>query len=239
MCDLWRNTLQETVPAGAIPEQIRRGPTERPPACRIKLYNAGSFFDPKAILPADIREHRRARSTRSSASSWSVIPRSSGTAVFAFRELLDGRLEVAMGLETIHPDVLPRLNKRMTLERFPPGGRRPRRLRNRRCASFVLVGLPFVTPEESRRMGGRSVEFAFDRGASVVSLIPTRAGNGAIDALAARGEFDAPTLGMLEECVARGVDLGRGRVFADLWDSRGLSRLRGLLRRAGGAAPRG
>ena len=36
----------------------------------------------------------------------------------AFRHLLGGRLEVAMGLETAHPEVLEKLNKRMTLEQF-------------------------------------------------------------------------------------------------------------------------
>src|ERR1041385_2342186 len=58
-CDLWKNTLTETVPVGAIPAQIdyaleclesnQPGPSAR----QIKLYNAGSFFDPLAIPPED------------------------------------------------------------------------------------------------------------------------------------------------------------------------------------------
>jgi len=76
--------------------------------------------------------------------------------------------------------------------------------------------------EEDGREVAR-IGFAFDCGSSVVSLIPTRTGNGALDALAASGEFVAPTLAMLEESVALGVSSGRGRVFADLWD---LARLR-------------
>ena len=60
MCDLWQNTLDETVPAGAISEQIdfALGQTER--ECsdltelqQIKLYNAGSFFDAQAIPEAE------------------------------------------------------------------------------------------------------------------------------------------------------------------------------------------
>src|SRR5262249_10539558 len=47
---------------------------------------------------------------------------------------------------------------------------------------------------------------------------PTRAGNGALDALAAAGDFTAPDLAMLEACAADALALGRGRVFADLWD---------------------
>jgi len=53
MCDLWKNTLTETLPAGAIPEQIAYALAQLPPIRQIKLYNAGSFFDPKAIPPED------------------------------------------------------------------------------------------------------------------------------------------------------------------------------------------
>ncbi|HET9567455.1 MAG TPA: hypothetical protein VFP16_03760, partial [Vicinamibacterales bacterium] len=45
MCDLWVNTLDETVPRGAIAAQIRTALADLPPARQIKLYNAGSFFD--------------------------------------------------------------------------------------------------------------------------------------------------------------------------------------------------
>jgi hypothetical protein len=66
----------------------------------------------------------------------------------------------------------------------------------------------------------RSVDAAFDCGASVVTLIPTRTGNGALDALSADGLFRQPTL----DDVERGVDAafararGRGRLFVDVWD---------------------
>ena len=53
MCDLWQNTLTETVPVGAIPAQIDYALARLPSARHIKLYNSGSFFDPHAIPPAD------------------------------------------------------------------------------------------------------------------------------------------------------------------------------------------
>ena len=53
MCDLWKNTLTETVPIGAIPAQIDYALGQLPPARQIKLYNSGSFFDPHAIPPQD------------------------------------------------------------------------------------------------------------------------------------------------------------------------------------------
>ncbi len=127
------------------------------------------------------------------------------------------KLEVAMGLETAHPEVLEKLNKRMTLEQF------------RRAATFlsehdialrvfVLVKPPFLDEIEALRWAGRSVDFAFDCGATAVSLIPTRPGNGALEALAERGEFSPPKLSILEAALANGIGLKRGRVFADLWD---------------------
>ena len=42
MCDLWRNTLPATVPAGAIPAQIDHALRALAPARQLKLYNSGS-----------------------------------------------------------------------------------------------------------------------------------------------------------------------------------------------------
>src|SRR5262249_51210179 len=64
----------------------------------------------------------------------------------------------------------------------------------------------------------RSVDYAFDCGATAVTLIPTRGGNGAMEVLAERGEFGLPRLETLEAAMEYGVGLKRGRVFADLWD---------------------
>lgn len=216
MCDLWQHTVEETVPVGAIPAQIRAALADLGPARRIKLYNAGSFFDPRAIPPRDYAAVA-ALLGRFDRVTVECHPALVGDSCVAFNDLLDGRLEVALGLETIHPAVLPRLNKGMSLDRFR---RAAETLRNHGIPlrTFVLVGLPFVSPAESVEWCGRSVDFAFDCGSSIVSLIPTRAGNGALDDLARSGDFLPPTLGMLEESAARGIALRRGRVFADLWD---------------------
>ena len=222
MCDLWRNTLSEAVPPGAIPEQIARELPRLTPARWIKLYNAGSFFDPKAIPPED-----HAPVARLLSGFERVIveshPALCGKSCLEFRDRLEGSLEVALGLETVHPDVLPLLNKRMTLEGF----RRAARFLGENgigVRAFVLVGLPFVAPEEAVEWACRSAEFAFECGARVVSLIPTRPGNGALDALQERGEFTPPDLSDLEDALARGLALGRGRVLADLWDLEKFSR---------------
>ena len=222
MCDLWKNTLEETVPVGAIPEQIDFALSQLPCADHIKLYNSGSFFDRAAIATEDhgaiakrIRQFKR------------VIveshPALINERVLRFRDLLDGQLEVAMGLETAHPETLERLNKRMTLEQFAAA---TEFLRKNQIALrvFVLVKPPFQTDAEAHLWSKRSVEFAFDCGATAVSLIPTRFGNGALESLAAGGEFTPPTLDLFETVIEEGLGDQRGRVFADLWDLEKFSR---------------
>jgi radical SAM enzyme (TIGR01210 family) len=221
MCDLWKNTTTETVPAGAIPSQIRRSLAALPPARRVKLYNSGSFFDRGAIPPADHGEIAGLLKgfERVIVESHPALVEESCR---RFRDLLDGDLEVALGLETVHPSVLERLNKRMTVADFRCAAEQ---LRSDGIAmrAFVLLGIPFVSPEESFFWACRSVEEAFQAGATAVSVIPTRTGNGAMDELERRGEFSPPSLSALEEVSAFGVGLARGRVFVDLWE---ISRLR-------------
>ncbi len=216
MCDLWKNTLTESVPIGAIPAQIDYALAHLPDVRQIKLYNSGSFFDPRAIpieefpLIADrVRSFER------------VIveshPALVGDAALRFRDLLRSPLEVAMGLETVHPEILPRLNKRMSLAQFADAAAF---LRNHEMdfRVFILVKPPFLREDEACEWAARSIDFAFDCGASVVTLIPTRGGNGAMEALAANGEFSPPSLPAIESAFAYGLGLRRGRVFVDLWD---------------------
>lgn len=220
MCDLWRNTLTEAVPPGAIPTQIDYALERLAPAREIKLYNSGSFFDRQAIPTADYQ----AIAARVRGFERVVVeshPALVGDDCLRFADLLnrDGnvQLEVAMGLETVHPTVGPRLNKRVTLDLF---SRAAERLRQNGIALrvFILVKPPFLDEAEALFWAERSLDFAFDCGATVAALIPTRPGNGAIEALAQRGEFSPPRLATLEAALAYGVGLGRGRVFADLWD---------------------
>jgi len=316
MCDLWKNTLMETVPVGAIPAQIDYALAQCragvPPAveCRalpdgigapdpfaalvnqkdrrdarptlrhVKLYNSGSFFDPRAIPPED----HVAIADRVRAFERVIVechPELVGGSALEFRDLLNSvgaskakaethqptpgpsqegnsapapgatlpsfggvaggfvnardalnitahgagagqKLEVAMGLETAHPQVLEKLNKRMTLDQFR---RAAEFLRENNIALrvFVLVKPPFLDEAAALHWAKRSIDFAFDCGATVVSLIPTRLGNGALDALAERGEFSPPKLATLEAALDYGIGFKRARVFADLWDLEGIS----------------
>lgn len=221
MCDLWKNTTDVTVPLGAIPEQVRRALGELPPASTLKLYNSGNFFDPNAIPRADYAEIAELASP-----FHSVIVESHplliGRRCVEFRDMLSGTLQVAMGLETVHPEVLPRLNKQMTLADFE---RASWELREHGVSvrAFILLRPPFLSEDEGVNWARRSIDFAFDAGVECCAVIPTRAGNGVMEALADRGEFQAPRLDSLENVLAYGLGLRRGRVFVDLWDIGKLS----------------
>ena len=60
--------------------------------------------------------------------------------------------------------------------------------------AFILVKPPFMREEEAVEWAVRSLEFAFECGATAATLIPTRGGNGAMEELAAAGEFLAAAL---------------------------------------------
>jgi radical SAM enzyme (TIGR01210 family) len=228
MCDLWRSTTRADTPAGAIPAQItaaldcwqRNG--ER--ISRLKLYNASNFFDPRAVPASDYGDIA-AVIGRIEQVIVESHPSLVGERVERFLEALDGRpLEVAMGLETVHPAALEALNKRMTADGFANAAALLRRL-GVSLRVFVLIGPPFVPAAEQDEWLLASVVFAEQCGASVISLIPTRGGNGTMEALTAQKLFSEPTRADVE----RAFDLvvsslqspvssqSRVRVLLDPW----------------------
>ena len=231
MCDLWRHTTAADTPLGAIPAQVaaaRAAVRDQPVGVTgMKLYNAGSFFDPRAVPDADY-DGVAAALTGLSRVIVESHPALVGARVDQFLVALDRlrdaiapapQLEVAMGLETAHPDALDRLNKRFTLDDFRQAADA---LADRGVALrvFLLIAPPFVPFTDQDAWLLRSIDAAFSCGAAVVSLVPTRSGNGAMEALAEAGTFRAPTLDDIERSLALAVTHApaRGRVFVDLWD---------------------
>jgi radical SAM enzyme (TIGR01210 family) len=218
MCDLWKNTTEASLPPGAIPRQIDYALARLPPARHVKLYNSGNFFDRQAI---PVEDHgaiiERVRGFRT------VIvenhPRLCTRAVAQFRQELDSELEVALGLETVHAEVLPRLNKRMTLDDF---ARAVEFLLESgiHVRSFILLKPPPLGEQAGIEWALRSLEYAFDLGVRCCAVIPTRSGNGIMENLQRNGLFSPPLLTSLERVLEAGIRLGRGRVFVDLWDAR-------------------
>ncbi len=216
MCDLWKNTTDESVPAGAIPNQIEWALNHLPDVKHLKLYNSGSFFDGRAIPEED---YKRIASLVSSFETVIVEshPRLINEKCLIFRDMLKPDLQISLGLETVHPEILKKLNKQMTLEDF----------RNSvsyltqhgiLSRAFVLLRPPFLSESEGIYWAERSIDFAFSIGIECCTVIPVRAGNGAMDLLMGQGYFTPPDIRSLETVLEYGIKLNAGRVFADVWD---------------------
>jgi radical SAM enzyme (TIGR01210 family) len=236
MCDLWQYTIEGDTPPGAIPTQLAAARAEldalgeRP--SQIKLYNAGSFFDPRAVPTHDYPEIARALPgvDRVIVESHPALVGSrtrAFQAALADEALALGRrrppsLEVAMGLETAHPTALHHINKRLTVDGFVRAAGRLRRY-GAALRVFLLVFPPFVPRDEQDVWLLRSLDVATASGATALSLIPTRPGNGAMEALAGEGLFVEPTLADIERSLSAVLAHVRAhgsrvRIFADLWN---------------------
>lgn len=227
MCDLWKHTLPTPTPPGILPQQIRHGLAHpamsgEPPRW-IKLYNGSNFFDQRSVPREDLPEIASLV-----ASCERVIvenhPRLCSDAVPRFRDLLGGRLEVAMGLETAHPQALAALNKQMTLDDMATA-----------CETlaawdvdtraFVLLGVPGIAPDEAVAWCLQSVAFARECGIRHVSIVPLRGGNGWVDRLLASGPLRLPTASDLESVAKAALPKSPEEaavmetvVTVDLWD---------------------
>ncbi|MBV9879963.1 MAG: hypothetical protein JO180_05670 [Gemmatirosa sp.] len=222
-CDLWRYTTDAPTPPGALPHQVEAalGALGAPRPDRLKLYNASNFFDPRAVPRADLPALAalggsfRGVTVESHASTV-------GADSVAFARALGStggtRLEVAMGLETVHPIAAARLNKRLDLARFDAAtaflGEHDIDVR-----VFALLGAPHVPDDASVEWAVRTVEHAAARGAALVCVIPVRGGNGEMERLASLGAFVPPTLAQLEAVLDACVGIGSTAVTVDLWDA--------------------
>jgi radical SAM enzyme (TIGR01210 family) len=216
MCDLWKNTTDESVAAGAIPAQIKWALEQMPDIKHIKLYNSGSFFDERAIHEEDYKE------IASLLKNFETViveshPRLINDKCLRFRDMLVPQLNVALGLETVHPEILTLLNKKMTTEDF----------NNAVCfltenginsRAFILLRPPLLSESDGIYWAEKSIEFAFASGVECCTVIPVRPGNGALDHLMEKGYFNLPDIHSLETVLEYGIGLKAGRVFADVWD---------------------
>jgi radical SAM enzyme (TIGR01210 family) len=216
MCDLWRNTTDESVPAGAIPNQIKWALRHMPDVKHLKLYNSGSFFDVRAVPEEDYMEIASLLRDLDTVIVESH-PRLINEKCVSFRDMLTPELQVALGLETVHPDILRQLNKQMTIKDFKNSVSylTKNRIRSR---AFILLRPPLLSESEGIYWAERSIEFAFKTGVECCTVIPVRAGNGAMDHLMKKGDFNLPDIRSLETVLEYGIGLKAGRVFADTWD---------------------
>ncbi|MEE2778138.1 MAG: Fe-S oxidoreductase [Acidobacteriota bacterium] len=215
-CDLWRFTLAAPTPAGAIPAQIEKGLAALVARPRVvKLYNASNFFDPRAVPESD----DDAIFGQLAGLERVVVechPHLVDERARRYASGIDGRLEIAMGLETADPSAHAKLGKGTTVRDFE------------RCAEtlahdaidlriFALIGTPYVAPEAQLQSAVATVAAASAMGARHVALVPTRGGNGALERLGAA--FQPPDLDQIEDCFDACLALSTDAVVTvDLWD---------------------
>ena len=225
MCDLWKNTTDDSVSEGDIPAQIDfafeelaiEAAVKSGAVAQVKLYNSGNFFDAQAIA----RQDWPGIADRLVTCQTTIVenhPRLCNDDCLQFRNSLQGELEIALGLETVHPEILPRLNKQMTLIDFQ---RAVEFLRDHEInvRAFILLKPPSLDEEEGVQWAVRSLEYAFEVGVQCCSIIPTRPGNGIMEQLQDQGFFQPPDVQSMERVLAAGLQMERGRVFMDLWDA--------------------
>lgn len=220
-CDLWQWTLDGPTPPGALVAQLERevASLDAPFPDRLKLYTASNFFDRRAVPREDWPALARLAAPFSAVTVESHASTIGAATLELARALGAGRsLEVAVGLETIHPGAMAQLNKRLELARFDAAARTLAG-EGIDLRAFVLLGAPYVPVEESVAWTVRTVEHAAACGAAVVSIIPVRGGNGEMERLRALGAFTPPTLAQLEAAFDRCLGFGRTAVAADLWDA--------------------
>lgn len=221
-CDLWRWTIDGPTPPGALTRQLEQvlASLDAPVPERVKLYNASNFFDQRAVPEEDVAAMAALVAPFPGVTVESHV-NTIGPRALDFARRIDGRLEVAVGLETIHPVAAARINKRLDLARFgvAAGFLAEHEIDLR---VFVLLGAPHVPAPESIDWTVRTVEHAAERGAAVVSIIPVRGGNGEMERLQLAGEFTPPTLRELEAALDRCMHIAHTVVTADLWDAQRL-----------------
>ena len=217
-CDLWRWTLDGPTPPGALPAQLSRALESLAPPLphRLKLYNASNFFDRRAV-PAEDLPRIAELAAPFAAVTVESHANTIGPSTLEFAALLSGKLEVAVGLETVHPVAAAQLNKKLELDRFDraAGFLREHDLDLR---VFVLLGAPHVPAQESIEWTVKTAEYAASRGARRISIIPVRGGNGELERLEALGDFVPPTLAQLEAALERCLAIRSAVVTADVWD---------------------
>lgn len=215
MCDLWQNTLTSATPRGAIARQIDWALERTSRSNWVKLYNSGNFFDARSVPVADYD----AIALRCQPFSRVIVenhPAIGRGRVRRFRDRVSGRLEIAVGLETVQPRWLGRLGKRMNRDDFD---RYARWLCDEQIdlRVFLIVGVPGIDAAEAIRWARLSVRHAIACRARHVSLIPARSGHGWNGRAAS-----LPKIGLeeLAEVQSRAIEdaAGQAVVTVDLWD---------------------
>ena len=189
----------------------------------IKLYNASNFFAPYNVPTEDLPE------IASLVRDFDRVivenhPSLTSPSIASFAQQINGRLEVAMGLETVDSTVLRMLNKQVEVEDVRAATLKLIAMQVD-VRLFVLLRPPCQSESAAIESCLASIEAAREWGARHVSIIPVRAGNGMMEHLQASGDFEPPLASSLEFVLRESIARSSLVVTADTWD---WSQLRGL-----------
>lgn len=229
MCDLWRHTLDHATTTGDIVIQIEQAlhspfnlPKTSPSNTTIlqerwiKLYNSSNFFDPFNVPTEDLVPIAKLLPEFSR-----IIvenhPRLLHDTIPKFRDLLNGKLEIAMGLETADPATLKWLNKGMVLDDFKIATTQLQQW-NIDARVFLLLGLPGKTFSESLHSCLEAIELASSLGVRHCSVIPMRTQHGVMAKLSNDHWVADITAQDLEEALSLMLGRYSAIVTVDLWD---------------------
>ncbi len=214
-CALYRQASPGAADGVGIARQIRSARARLGDVAGLKLYNGSSLFEPRSIrqtagdlaaIAAEVADLElvvvESRSEQAGRAS-------------AFRSLLRGGLEVAIGLEVADDSLLRRLGKPTSIERFRKAARELARS-GISLRAFVLVQPPFVAPARAFDLALETFRLARDAGARVVSLLPVVSEHEPMERLRAAGDFSEIELGAYFDVVAACAAEGGAVVLAEL-----------------------
>ncbi len=220
MCDLWQHTLprsHSSTPIGAIPDQMEQVLSDGIKADWLKLYNASNFFDPLAV---PIQDYDRIAELCLPFKRTIVEnhPRFRNSHIERFQSMLNGQLEIAVGLESTDDGVLGLLNKQFD-RGFALEAIRGWIQLGINVRVFLLIDPPTPYPR-STDSTYRSVVDAISWGVSHISLIPTRARWGLLSDWVKEQKYLPPNAHKVEEILRRCTQLEKHSVTiaVDLWD---------------------
>ncbi|WP_143544037.1 radical SAM protein [Rhodopirellula sp. MGV] len=214
MCDLHQFTREDSPPVGASVEQIDFALDRLPPASWIKLYNSGNFFDAASLPTADYDAIAN-RCNRYDRVIVENHPRIGRGRHIEFFDKLDARLEIAVGLETVHPRLLSKIGKQMTRGDFDRYAKWMSQ-HGIDLRVFLIVGAPDMSISDAIRWALLSARHAARQGARHISLIPARQGAGWGNASISLPHL---SLSILSELFEQALEISdRSCISIDLWE---------------------
>ena len=206
MCGYSKDTLGRSATPDELGEQLAHALARYRDEPYVKVYTSGSFLDDREVDPTSRRAIVSAFSGRARRFLFETLPEFVGPGtVGPLRDVFQGELEVALGLESTDPIVLGRfVNKGSPPSEYLEAGDRLRSL-GVRSKAYLLLKPPYLAESEAVADVVRSIGEAaphFD----ALSVNPVHIQNGTVvEWLYHRGRYRPPWLWSLVEVLRAGA----------------------------------